>query len=355
MWHLSISMIDEIEKVCGNSHYLPGLVAESSAVSSLDSNALERLRSTRIAEKSCFDGKKKASYRRSLSGVTYEPSTASRGVEKWTLSLVDSPASRSALPVNALARQTSVTCGPTPSASFAKWHRGSACWRTYQLSLLTGTSVPFSGSFPKAGTASDGKLYRLPSLGRRIGEIASGLLPTPRTCSGKRSSGMNRTEMYRAMWPTPNVPNGGRVIPADAEWHGIAAYRKDKKMQVGLESAVRRWPTPTSRDSRSLKGAEHMKSWTGSPGLGEAVRKNTLTTPTASNKKRSVSFRKGRKPSPQEVAGGALNPPWVAWLMGWPIGWTDLEPLATDRCPSAPQSPFDYWLEIIMEMLDAFK
>lgn len=25
--------------------------------------------------------------------------------------------------------------------------------------------------------------------------------------------------------------------------------------------------------------------------------------------------------------GGQLNPTWVEWLMGWPIGWTDLKPL----------------------------
>ena len=23
--------------------------------------------------------------------------------------------------------------------------------------------------------------------------------------------------------------------------------------------------------------------------------------------------------------GGSLNPPWVEWLMGFPIGWTDLK------------------------------
>ena len=49
---------------------------------------------------------------------------------------------------------------------------------------------------------------------------------------------------------------------------------------------------------------------------------------------------KGRKgwdkiwPAPQSAkqeTGGKLNPPWVEWLMGWPIGWTDLEPLETDR------------------------
>ena len=29
--------------------------------------------------------------------------------------------------------------------------------------------------------------------------------------------------------------------------------------------------------------------------------------------------------------GGHLNPTWVEWLMGWPIEWTDLKPLATDK------------------------
>jgi hypothetical protein len=33
---------------------------------------------------------------------------------------------------------------------------------------------------------------------------------------------------------------------------------------------------------------------------------------------------------------GPLNPTWVEWLMGWPLGWTDLEPLATAKYPSAP-------------------
>lgn len=29
--------------------------------------------------------------------------------------------------------------------------------------------------------------------------------------------------------------------------------------------------------------------------------------------------------------GGQLNPSWVAWLMGWPIGWTDCDASATDK------------------------
>ena len=36
-------------------------------------------------------------------------------------------------------------------------------------------------------------------------------------------------------------------------------------------------------------------------------------------------------------AGGQLNPDWVEWLMGWPIGWTDLKPLVMDK--------FQEWLQ----------
>ena len=29
----------------------------------------------------------------------------------------------------------------------------------------------------------------------------------------------------------------------------------------------------------------------------------------------------------EEWSKGALNPTWVEWLMGWPIGWTSMEPI----------------------------
>lgn len=28
---------------------------------------------------------------------------------------------------------------------------------------------------------------------------------------------------------------------------------------------------------------------------------------------------------------GHLNPEWLEWFMGWPMGWTGLEPLETDK------------------------
>ncbi|EIE01503.1 hypothetical protein LEP1GSC185_3961 [Leptospira licerasiae serovar Varillal str. VAR 010] len=32
-----------------------------------------------------------------------------------------------------------------------------------------------------------------------------------------------------------------------------------------------------------------------------------------------------------EIENGPLNPDWVEWLMGWPVGWTGLKPLETAK------------------------
>jgi hypothetical protein len=42
-----------------------------------------------------------------------------------------------------------------------------------------------------------------------------------------------------------------------------------------------------------------------------------------------------------------LNPIFVEWLMGWPLGWTGLTGSAlseTDKSRFAPHSHFEYWL-----------
>lgn len=41
--------------------------------------------------------------------------------------------------------------------------------------------------------------------------------------------------------------------------------------------------------------------------------------------------------------GGRLNPPWVEWLLGWPIGWTACAPLAMDRFRPVRCSPGEYF------------
>jgi hypothetical protein len=59
------------------------------------------------------------------------------------------------------------------------------------------------------------------------------------------------------------------------------------------------------------------------------LKKKTLPTPRAFMHKDSKTDR--GKSNLGEVVGGQLNPTWVEWLMGWPLGWTDLKPLAMDK------------------------
>lgn len=73
----------------------------------------------------------------------------------------------------------------------------------------------------------------------------------------------------------------------------------------------------------------------------ESGLKERFPTPTASRttildmEQAKVSGTSGkRKPFKEmkkEMDGGMLNPNWVEWLMGWPIGHTDLKPLETDK------------------------
>jgi hypothetical protein len=65
---------------------------------------------------------------------------------------------------------------------------------------------------------------------------------------------------------------------------------------LNLAQAVRFWPTPTTQD--------------------------------ASNNGPPSQMRRNTKPLNAEV-GGALNPTWVEWLMGFPLGWTDCGDSAT--------------------------
>ena len=54
-----------------------------------------------------------------------------------------------------------------------------------------------------------------------------------------------------------------------------------------------------------------------------------LPTPTSHNAKEGNYPSEHRRNTPLLAthAGGKINPEWTEWLMGWPIKWTDLQPL----------------------------
>ena len=61
-------------------------------------------------------------------------------------------------------------------------------------------------------------------------------------------------------------------------------------------------------------------------------------TPITSQGGMLKKLPKGRQIKLSDQVGGKLNPPWVEWLMNFPIGFTDLKPLATPKCRFAPPS-----------------
>jgi hypothetical protein len=133
-----------------------------------------------------------------------------------------------------------------------------------------------------------------------------------------------------AMWPTPTSSlgtNGGRVTPAKALEGGTL---------IEALSARTTWPTPTVCDNYNRKGA----SATSGDGLATAVLKfPTPSTLGINGGSHSQAAAVKRGQAVTEVNGGSLNPTWVEWLMGWPIGWTDLRHSETDRCPDAQPQP----------------
>jgi hypothetical protein len=72
------------------------------------------------------------------------------------------------------------------------------------------------------------------------------------------------------------------------------------------------WPTPCTRDYKGINAPEGLTRKDGKSRMDQL--------PNA------VAY--GGTQTPQKAQ---LNPSWVEWLMGWPIGWTGLKPLETDK------------------------
>lgn len=160
--------------------------------------------------------------------------------------------------------------------------------------------------------------------------LAVKMWPTPRVCEGLRSSGANRTEFYRAMWPTPrSTMSSPTVKPSTDRTHETGGPPKRLEDEV----ARRLWPTPKSEPS-GPDFARVDREQSGGDDLATAVARLDLTdeglftTPCAKDTgHHSTRYQQGGRPLSGQV-GGSLNPDFVAWLMGWPRGWDSLEPLA---------------------------
>jgi hypothetical protein len=263
-------------------HYLQGQAADCLELTYSDGGPLGMLNGTNIVSELSPPELQTASYpspqslQTCVSSWSPVPLNSIEDLQTWLQGVF--PANHSALPGNEPEQTTSAICGPQHGMSSAWLDPDTASLKTFQACLIADISEPSLTTWPKAGIVCDGEYYPQPNWERRINEIGSGLWPTPNADMG------DATEKL--------IPHRGHFIRPSGQ-----------KAHLRLTEAVRMWPTPNVADAHG--------------GPGHSGRDGGLNLRTA--------------------VGGTLNPNWLEWLMGWPIGWAESKPLAMDK--------FRQWLE----------
>lgn len=256
--------------------------------------------------------------------MTYKPSAWN--LEDLMSSAEDSPAKISHMQEKEQDSQdTEADSGSKCAGSSTKQNRRGSSQKTSQPFVLEDWNKSLGHSL-RSGIMHNGTVYPLPPLVRLTRETGSGLWPTPTT---------NETTHKNMV-----LTEDGRRAPTKGK----------TSHSIGLADAVRIWATPTANQSircsmdAAKKEAERLHP-KGRYTLATQVACDPQSWPTASSRdwkdtpgmKKQSGERNRTDQLPRKVyaventppGGGYLNPLWVEWLMGYPIGWTELNPSET--------------------------
>jgi hypothetical protein len=192
-----------------------------------------------------------------------------------TLFAVDTPANHLAPQANAEAQTTQDTFGHGLEMPLAHYNLPTQSWRTSEDTSLWGDYKSLE-NLPKSGMTRSGALFLQPDWVRPIDE----------------------TELLS--WPTPTA----------RDWKGAAGFKNPKRNLADLTYLAQ------IRDGHRLAEYPTMSA----NGMG-----NTGSQQILQRKVESGQMTEQEKKRMTAGNGGSLNPMWVEWLMGFPIGWTDLE------------------------------
>jgi hypothetical protein len=251
------------------------LVVEYLGENFLDGEQSALLNGNPIQQAYCAPDKMTDFSRLSRFGMTYKPLTENRGEELLTLFRAGFHAKTSQQPEKAQElTESDQECGSTWRGWLAKYDPNTSLWRTAQCSLLEDLNESLV-TLPRSGMTRDGLLWELPMLEQTTKGTEFGLSES---------------------WPTPDANCGKRGT--QPEW--TPKRKSGQPAQYTINQAVRdkMFPTPTCHNAKE----------------GAYPAEFARNTPTLATH-----------------AGGKLNPTWVEWLMGWPLEWTDLKPLVTDK------------------------
>ncbi len=232
----------------------------------------------------------------------------------WTSSAEDIPVNHLALQDNAKEQTTRDTYGHGCKQPLASYDHVSQSWRMC-VDISLWEEHKSLESLPKSGMTRNGVLYQQPEWVRPIDEIASSLWPTPTTQevehpnaeltpTGRRKSKDGKTSHSLGladavqMWPTPVSSSSMAEDISTVQ----ARLKNGKPYKSRLIEAVAMWPTPRAAQGESRNHTVYAREYGKPQNLENRIAQ--------------------REPS---AIGGKLNPNWVEWLMGFPIGWTDLK------------------------------
>ena len=199
--------------------------------------------------------------------------------------------------------ESEAACGSKWRESAVRYDRASSLWKTHRC--LWEEVLPWSSVIlPKWGMMRSGELWERITPPLLTNEKESGSwLPTPLSTLGSNggpnardSSGRPGLQMAAMTWPTPRACMTGGATPERLN---------DKNRNLEKAVAATMFPTPTAHNAKETGAPSQLKRKT---------------------------FQLG------DMVGGQLNPSWVEWLMGWPIGWTD--------CAASATAKFRQWLNL---------
>lgn len=180
------------------------------------------------------------------------------------------------------------------STEFALIWRKKTSPQGRSISRLARSTVLMNGT-DSGGSPSD--TWRTPTAGENRG----GAYADPAKALARIASGhtINLEDQMVGLWPTPNVPNGGRSMTQESATTG---KKKDgSKAQINLESAVKYWPTPkASIAGESSRSGDRSNE----PLMGGLMREAIWSTPRASDGEKggpNMSFGAGGTPLPTQM------------------------------------------------------
>jgi hypothetical protein len=241
-------------------------------------------------------------------------------------------------------------CEPSRSASAIPTAKPS-CESTGQLSLFTTTCEPLPpkllptpsavsyGSNQGGGMGRVGPVrYSLDSMARKglMSSVAAYPVRTsalPERARALRASAaaygqsspelLARYDRATSSWRTSQLCLDGELSVFSETWprSGLmrngTAYQLPPLVRLTDATGFGSWPTPTADDADNV---------TRKSGQYQSLTRTVKMWPTPHSSMSTGVGTQGRDGGQnlQTAIGGSLNPTWVEWLMGFPLGWTDL-------------------------------